>query len=1198
MKNRLLISLLLGSASIGMNAQYTVLADLSSMIQNSDFTADAPVTETIRTYDYDMPDDGAANGGVGLFGMQPVTGWTANTPSDNTKMEKDTRTDGSNARAAGVFDYQDDASEKEYPGLGGAFYTPYLEEGLTRNALGIVAVWGGNPTYTQDITLPAGAYMLIAKVYNAAGGGTIAENYIGFSAGEGNAYMSEKETYPIQQWTNDTIVFALDEETAGQLSLGFKFGSGSSAAPHLFIDNIKLYSIDTNALIQEQIILMKAELLTLIEVGRDYGVDTSASQAVYDNPNATLEEVIQAIAAQAAINAAGVTDLSEAFITNPHFSLDEPLEGGICTYDYDCEKNNIATTNFSMLPVTGWERMKTDNGCASGVYAIGSGAFLGGTAYIVPTEMSDGSTEGKVLGFVTCWTMAVQYKQNVTLPPGKFTLEMSYYNTGGTQEIDKNLIGFVADDGTEYLATTKVFPVGKWTTEQVSFELTEQTTGYFSLGYKSVNTGSGNMPHFFTDGIAIYYVGTDIDPTFLALEAAVATGEAALEQEFNADLYTQLEAAVETARGLVEEQSTDEEVNKAATAAINSLMEEVTPSIAAYAKLQIFRDVELEEALAKYQETIPELFAELEKLADDVDAALDEKTWTTEKINEVIASLPAIEKAGVQKAFDAAVASGETLENDLDITAIFDQMAYTYSTSAYQGSSVPDKEWQYGNASNFKTQYGTAEVWNQSPFQVFRTLKDLPAGKYTLTTKAYYRASNNDDNYNEYVAGEKDAKAFVFAGNVKAGITNVAEIAAESADAFVSAAQITDTEIYVPGNQESAHAVFEDEAYTEKVQVSVSTVLAETGDLTFGVRGDEMQGDSWVVWYSFTLTYNAADDDALAAELNGAVEVLKAYVETNSENMNAWGSNEANTAIEAAEAAIDGSAEAMTAAIKTSNEALAAAQANVAAYTAYLNAQNKFDAAVNDFQENASEKALEAYASVAEQMEGIDDMTTKEIEALTAEMTIVVGMMKIPAGYEQATKDNPVDFTQVIENNSFETGDMTGWTRNDKATGDTGVKESGAEGTTYYVSNVDGTYLFNTWNGSALDDGFYVTQTLGYLPAGAYELSALLASDQGNVITLAADATSEDFAMPTDKATALDITIAFKVMTEGASVVIKASSKTWFKADNFRLTYLGAASAAITVKDITDMIDAYLTEGSTVTVKDITDLIDRYLNEQ
>jgi hypothetical protein len=1195
MKNRLLVSLLLGSASMGMFAQYTVLQDLTSSIQNADFTADAPVTETIRTYDYDMADDGAGNGGVALFGLQPVTGWTANTPSDNIKMEKDTRTDGANARAAGIFAY-DDESQESYPGLGGDYFAPYLEEGLTRQALGIVAVWGAEPKYTQSISLPAGAYMLIAKVYNAAGGGTVASNFFGFTAADGTAYMSAKETYAVQQWENDTVVFQLEEATEGEISLGFSFGSGSGSAPHLFIDNVKLYSIDVQALIQEQIALQKAELLKLIEIGQDYGVDTSEAQAVYDNPNATLEDVAAAIVAQEAINAAGVTDLSPAFMTNSHFSLDDPLEGGICTYDYDCEKNNIPLTNFSMLPVTGWERTKTDNGCASGVYAIGSGAFLGGVDYIVPTVMSDGSTEGKVLGFVTCWTMAVQYKQNVTLPPGKYTLKMSYYNTGGTQAIDKNLIGFVADDGTEYLATTKIFPIGKWTTEEVSFELAEQTAGYFSLGYKSVNTGSGNMPHFFTDGIAIYYVGTDIDPTFLALQAAVSQGEAALENEFNADLYTQLEQAVATGRDLVDNSSDDEEANKAATAAINSLMEQVTPNIAAYTKLQTFREVDLEEALAKYQETIPDLFAELEKLADDVDAALDEKTWTTDKINEVTSSLAAIEKAGVQKAFDAVVAAGERLDTDLDITAIFDQMAYTYSTSAQSGASVPDKEWQYGDASNFKTQYGTAEVWNQSPFQVSRTLKDLPAGKYTVTTKAYYRSTNNNDNYNEYVAGGTEPLAFVFAGNVKAPITNVAAIAAETPDAFVASTQIEGVEAYVPNNQEAAHGVFNDPNYAEQLTTSVSTVLTDKGDITFGVTADQLQADSWVVWYSFNITYNAADDDALSAELAGALEVLREYVEANTENMNALGANSANSAIETAEAAIDGTTEDMAAAIKTVNEALSAAKANVKVYTEYLAIMDKFDAAINDYAETASDKALEAYNEVSERMDGIDDLTTDEITDLTASMIRVIGLIKLPAGYEAATAEAPVDFTQVIENNSFETGDLTGWTYNTKATGDTGAKESGAEGTTYYISNVDGIYVFNTWHGSALDDGYYVSQTIGYLPAGTYELSALLASDLANKISLAAGSTSVEFEMPNDKTSALDTTITFKVMTEGEAVDIKAFSSTWFKADNFRLTYLGA-STKVTVTDITTLIDAYLQPETTVTVTDITALIDLYLNQ-
>jgi len=268
----------------------------------------------------------------------------------------------------------------------------------------------------------------------------------------------------------------------------------------------------------------------------------------------------------------------------------------------------------------------------------------------------------------------------------------------------------------------------------------------------------------------------------------------------------------------------------------------------------------------------------------------------------------------------------------------------------------------------------------------------------------------------------------------------------------------------------------------------------------------------------------------------------------------------------------------------------------VKVYTEYLAIMDKFDAAINDYAETASDKALEAYNEVSERMDGIDDLTTDEITDLTASMIRVIGLIKLPAGYEAATAEAPVDFTQVIENNSFETGDLTGWTYNTKATGDTGAKESGAEGTTYYISNVDGIYVFNTWHGSALDDGYYVSQTIGYLPAGTYELSALLASDLANKISLAAGSTSVEFEMPNDKTTALDTTITFKVMTEGEAVDIKAFSSTWFKADNFRLTYLGA-STKVTVADITALIDAYLQPETTVTVTDITALIDLYLNQ-
>jgi hypothetical protein len=62
---------------------------------------------------------------------------------------------------------------------------------------------------------------------------------------------------------------------------------------------------------------------------------------------------------------------------------------------------------------------------------------------------------------------------------------------------------------------------------------------------------------------------------------------------------------------------------------------------------------------------------------------------------------------------------------------------------------------------------------------------------------------------------------------------------------------------------------------------------------------------------------------------------------------------------------------------------------------------------------------------------------------------------------------------------------------------------------------------------------------------------------------------------------------------------------TWFSANDFKLVMLSEGDNTgwsvfdkkVSVEDITNLIDEYLTEGSTVTVEDITNLIDEYLKQ-
>lgn len=879
MKKRLLFSLVAGMFVLAVNAQNTPSIIKKVELQNADFSQGDPVTTTISTYDYDMPDNGAGSDGEGLFGMQPVEGWTANYPSDNIKTMNTSndpaREDGANAKAAGIFAYID-GTETYTAGCGGDSYLPpYDSDSPDRtgnNVLGMVAVWGSDIKYTQEVSLPAGDYMLIVKVWNGAGAGTFTKNNIGFVAGD-NSYMSSKTTYPASTWTNDTIFFQLAAATTGNVQLGYAFGGGSGSAPHLFIDAVELYQIDPSYLIQVEIDKAKEKLLAAIEEGEMYGADTAPALAVYNNPNATLAEVEAATEAQKERNQGSLTDLSEYFIQNPKFSEGEAVEGGICTYDYDCEKNGIATTNYSMLDVPGWTQMKKDNGAAAGVFALGSNAFLGGKDFVPPTVLSDGvTTEANLLGVVTCWTMAAQYKQDVTLPAGQYTITMSYFNTGGASAVDKNLIGFVESDGTEHLGETKQFPVGSWKTDVVQFSLDKETTGYFSLGYKSTNSGSSAMPHLFVDGFSLIYVGTGINASLLGLTSQVNGGKKLLEEQFNVDLKSQFTSVLNNGQALVDAKSENTDANKAATNAIKNMLADVNASIQAYKDLNAFRTDELIPATDKYTaDSYAALSAQLSTMLDEVTTALTASNWTTAQINDTIASLPTIIKEGVQKAWDAAIASGEKLEKDLDITPLF-KLDYTYSTTVQQGSNVPDKEWSYGDATNFKTQYGTAEVWNQSPFAVSQTLTGLPAGKYTITTKAFFRNAANAENYESYDDGNTP-EASVFAGFSKTGLTNVAVLAKESDEAIDGWATLEEGgTTYVPNSQKAAYDIFNDKDYTALVQKSVSSVVSGKGELTFGVTADVMESNCWVVWYGFELAYNAMEANDMADALEGMRE--------------------------------------------------------------------------------------------------------------------------------------------------------------------------------------------------------------------------------------------------------------------------------------------------------------------------------------
>ena len=412
------------------------------------------------------------------------------------------------------------------------------------------------------------------------------------------------------------------------------------------------------------------------------------------------------------------------------------------------------------------------------------------------------------------------------------------------------------------------------------------------------------------------------------------------------------------------------------------------------------------------------------------------------------------------------------------------------------------------------------------------------------------------------MTGDAKVYTYVYFNNFASKVRNVMEIQYDT-NLAGNCWTVTDSNPakYTLNGMASASAAFslpdENMNFTMKVYG-----LVTDGKIRLGIRNLEKDGDggSWSLWDNFKLVYRAKNADILAEFLAEKLAQYSEYVEENADYMTSVGSGYASDIIDEADLALEsGDGNAMYEALSDLNDAIGNTEAHVAAYKAKDEAYDALNTALTDYEETASQAAIEqAEYLLSDEASGddvIDNMDTDELLALVEQMNEAIAALKLPKGMDEATDENPVDCTSLIVNPSFEEGNLNGWQYYQGA--DTKAAEN--SNSTYTTEGCDGAYLFNTWSGTAPAEGFWVSQTLNGLPAGAYELQVLLASDQNNKIYVSAANGVAEFVMANAKEVGQEETIVFTV-EEDAEVTIKVESPSWFKADNFRLTYFGVAS--------------------------------------
>ena len=167
-----------------------------------------------------------------------------------------------------------------------------------------------------------------------------------------------------------------------------------------------------------------------------------------------------------------------------------------------------------------------------------------------------------------------------------------------------------------------------------------------------------------------------------------------------------------------------------------------------------------------------------------------------------------------------------------------------------------------------------------------------------------------------------------------------------------------------------------------------------------------------------------------------------------------------------------------------------------------------------------------------------------------------------------------IDFSSMIKNPSFEQKSAVGWTLttplSPNITATSAARVVANTSLNYFCANTDGSYLLNNSyiytneDGERVSLGVGISQTVSGLLPGYYRLSALLASDEGNNITLFADTLSTTISSHVagkhylKEASVENIPVRAKEGEETGEMTIGVEAGTWYKVDHFQLTYTGA----------------------------------------
>ena len=357
----------------------------------------------------------------------------------------------------------------------------------------------------------------------------------------------------------------------------------------------------------------------------------------------------------------------------------------------------------------------------------------------------------------------------------------------------------------------------------------------------------------------------------------------------------------------------------------------------------------------------------------------------------------------------------------------------------------------------------TAEAWSAKEFDLYQEVENAPVGVYEIEVQGFFRYGRGDAGKEAYQAQEVDyvkkggAPVYVYLNDVKTPFMNIYDEPSQGQEFYATMAQVDETtgeykkgengvyqwrgipysvqnypanaevpDEYYPNGMTSAALAFSAGLYKQ----TAKSLIAKKGDkMRIGVKGSTQlpeNGDCWVIWDNFKLTYLGFEVASVKPLLEDAIEAANKNLEKH------FGTDLRATLIEkldAAQALLN--SEDGRAMFNATSELVAVdVDGSVALF-------EKLEAAVIDMQNFAGAQSEVADGNVVNAAYELGEEISLKLEAFTMSDTEaneyldkvaeMVAKLKIPAGMENASDDNEVDVTAFITNPRYSENNNDGW---------------------------------------------------------------------------------------------------------------------------------------------------------------------------